>query len=91
MRVGGKRWAGSGDIPSWAEAQRQTGVFGLLAGGSGLAAWGRPGPVQGGDVAGRPRETFINNGAAKWPQVLLTQSCVMRRKTQVRREGRTLR
>lgn len=35
-------------------------------------------------------EACINNGVAEWPQVLLTRSCVMRRKIQVTRKGRTL-
>lgn len=36
------------------------------------------------------REACVNNGVAEWPQVLLTRSCLMRRKTQVTREQRTL-
>lgn len=39
---------------------------------------------------GRGWEACINNGVSEWPQVLLTQSCGMRRKTQVTREGRIL-
>lgn len=54
-----------------------------LAGGRVLAPWGRPGPAEVGVWGG----ACINSGAAEWPQVLLTHSCVMRGKTQVTGRG----